>query len=53
VARVGEDRFLGAYRPRIRYCQAAGDIVTLSFACRIAPATARIMLRDRDPEVLT
>ena len=52
VARVGEERFLGAYRPHIRYCLAAGD-VTLSSACRIASASARIMLSGRDPEVLT
>ena len=53
AARAGEERFLGAYRPHIRYCLAAGDIVTLSFVCRIASATTRIMLSDRDPEVLT
>jgi ubiquinone/menaquinone biosynthesis C-methylase UbiE len=38
VERVGEERFLAAYRPRIRHCSASGDIVTLSFACRIASA---------------
>jgi hypothetical protein len=38
VERVGEERFLGAYRPRIRHCVAPGDIVTLSYACRIASA---------------
>jgi ubiquinone/menaquinone biosynthesis C-methylase UbiE len=38
VERVGEERFLAAYRPRIRHCLASGDIVTLSFACRIASA---------------
>jgi SAM-dependent methyltransferase len=38
VERVGEERFLAAYRPRIRHCFASGDIVTLSFACRIASA---------------
>jgi ubiquinone/menaquinone biosynthesis C-methylase UbiE len=38
VERVGEERFLGAYRPRIRHCMASGDIVTLSFACRIVTA---------------
>jgi ubiquinone/menaquinone biosynthesis C-methylase UbiE len=38
VERVGEERFLAAYRPRIRHCLASGDIVTLSYACRIASA---------------
>jgi SAM-dependent methyltransferase len=38
VERVGEERFLGAYRPRIRHCLAPDDIVTLSYACRIASA---------------
>jgi ubiquinone/menaquinone biosynthesis C-methylase UbiE len=38
VERIGEERFLAAYRPRIRHCLASGDIVTLSFACRIASA---------------
>jgi ubiquinone/menaquinone biosynthesis C-methylase UbiE len=35
VERVGEGRFLAAYRPRIRHCLASGDVITLSFACRI------------------
>jgi SAM-dependent methyltransferase len=35
VERVGEERFLAAYRPRVRHCLASGDVVTLSFACRI------------------
>jgi hypothetical protein len=38
VERVGEERFLAAYRPRIHHCLTSGDIVTLSFACRIASA---------------
>jgi ubiquinone/menaquinone biosynthesis C-methylase UbiE len=38
VEHVGEECFLAAYRPRIRHCVALGDIITLSFACRIASA---------------
>jgi SAM-dependent methyltransferase len=38
VERVGEERFLAAYWPRICHCLASGDVITLSFACRIASA---------------